>query len=404
MKPLYFYMEDILYKYNPWWDGEFEFPGIPRFDYIDQLFKQKNRKDIVLITGLRRVGKTTLIRQLIHKLLETTEPEKIFYVSLDNIALKERSIQEIVDIFRRINGLKHNEHAYLFLDEVHFKIDYELQLKNLYDLGHVKIYASGSSSLDLIMKSPYLTGRQRIIRMAPLNFSEYLNFTGQKISKADHHLLPAAAEDYIKTGGMPEYVLTKDLNILQSIVYSILFRDIAGRYEIRNRDSLFDILSLLAQSAGTPMSLRKISRVLGLPLDTINRTLELFKEANLVHLVEKEGKISERKASPRKIYLADTGLFSVLTENINLGALAENLVFLVLNKMGIVRYYRSSGREIDFIRKKHAWEVKYKSIIDEKDLGNIKNVKGLRSRVIITKDAAGKKQNVDLKPLWKFLQ
>ncbi len=396
-------MEDLLHRFNPWWDGKFDFPGIPRIDYIDQLLNLKNRKEIVLITGLRRVGKTTLIRQLIHKLIDTNDRKKIFYVSLDNIALKERSILEIVDIFRRINGLKHNEHVYLFLDEVHFKKDYELQLKNLYDLGHVKIYASGSSSLDIIMKSPYLTGRQRIVRMAPLSFTEYLNFTGKVIGKADQHLFPSVAEDYLKTGGMPEYVLTKDLNILQSIVYSILFRDIAGRYEIRNRESLFDILALLTQSVGTPMSLRKISRVLGLPIETINRNLGLFIEANLVHLVEKEGKISERKASPRKIYLADTGLFSVLTENINLGALAENLVYLTLRKSGPLRYYRSSGREIDFIRKKEAWEVKYKSDLDEKNFANIKSVKGLKSRVIITKDNEGKKQNIELLPLWKML-
>ncbi|MCK5559957.1 MAG: ATP-binding protein, partial [Thermoplasmata archaeon] len=289
-------MEDLLYRFNPWWDGTFESPGIPRDDYLSRLLKLKNRKDIILITGLRRVGKTTLMHQLIHKLLEAVDSKHIFYVSLDNIALKDRSILEIVDIFRRINELKHDEFVYLFLDEVHFKKDYELQLKNLYDMGNVKIYASGSSSLDIIMKSPYLTGRQRIVRMAPLNFIEFLKFTSREIGKADQHLFPAAAEDYIRTGGMPEYVLTKDLNILQSIIYSILYRDIAGRYEIRNRESLFDILALLAQSVGSPMSLRKISRVLGIPIETVNRTLELFVEANLIHLVEREGKLSERKA------------------------------------------------------------------------------------------------------------
>lgn len=396
-------MEEMLQRFNPWWGGKFEFPGIAREEYLNDLLALKDTKDIVLITGLRRVGKTTLMRQLIFQLLEIGEGRRIFYVSLDNIALKERSILEIVDIYRRINELKHDDFVYLFLDEVHFKEDYELQLKNLYDAGNAKVYASGSSSLDIIMKSPYLTGRQRIIRMFPLSFKEYMRFVGKEISHADMHLYPALAEDYLKMGGMPEYVMTRDLNLLQSLVYSILYRDITGRYEMRSRENLLDILSLIAQSVGAPISLRKISRVLGIPPESVSRTLDLFVEANLVHMVEKEGKMSERKASPRKIYLADTGLFSVLTENVNIGAMVENLVYLKLRKQGTVRYYRSSGHEVDFVRKKEAWEVKYKSTMDEKDLTNIKHLRGMKSRIIVTKEKEGKMDNILFQPLWKFL-
>jgi predicted AAA+ superfamily ATPase len=396
-------MEEILHRFNPWWEKSYEFPGIAREEYIKNLLDLRDAKDVVLITGLRRVGKTTLMRQLICKLLEVVNGKYIFYISLDNIALKKWSILEIVENFRRINHLRHDEFVYLFLDEVHFKEDYELQLKNLYDSGNAKVYASGSSSLDIIMKSPHLTGRQRIIRISPLDFKEYLRFVGKEISQADQHLYPALAEEYLKTGGMPEYVMTRDLNILQSMVYSILYRDIAGRYEIRNRENLLDILSLLAQSVGTPMSLRKISRVLGIPVEVVSKTLDLFIEANLLHIIEKEGKISERKASPRKIYLADTGLFSVLTENVNLGSMVENLVYLSLKKRGVVRYNRTSGWEVDFVLGKKAWEVKYKDMIQEKDLLGIKNLKNKKSRYVVTRKKEGEVEDIKLEPLWKFL-
>lgn len=396
-------MERTLHEFNPWWDGKFEFPGVSRKDYLDALLKLTNSNDVVLVTGLRRVGKTTLMRQVIHKLLEKVNAKMIFYVSLDNIALREHTILEVVDEFRKLNGLKHNERVYLFLDEVHLKEDYELQLKNLYDSGNAKVYASGSSSLDIIMKSPALTGRQRIIRVSPLNFREYLRFVNVDVSAADSHLYPSLAQDYLESGGLPEFVKTKDLNYIQSLIDSILYRDIAGRHGIRNRENLLDILVLLAQSVGTTMSLRKISRVLGMPLETVSSIIDHFVEANLIHMVEREGKVSERKASPRKMYLADTGLFLALTEKVNTGSKVENLVYLVLRKRGVVRYHRASGREVDFIQKKDAWESKYKDDFSKEELGAIRGLRGMKSRTVVTKEREGKDGSVIFLPLWKLL-
>ncbi len=396
-------MEDILHRSNPWWTGKYDFPGKAREDHLSILMELKNSKDVVLITGLRRVGKTTLMLQLIHRLVEEVGSKSIFYVSLDHIALKDRSIIEIVDSFRAANSLKHNEFIYLFLDEVHFKKDFELQLKNLYDEGNAKVYASGSSSLDIIMRSPHLTGRQRVYRLSPLDFGEFLRFSGKEVSPADSHLYRALAEEYVETGGMPEYVISRDPNQLQSMVQSILYRDVAGRHEIRNRENLLDILSLTAQSVGSPLSLRKMSRVLGIPVDVVSRIVDLFVEANLVHLVEKKGKVSERKASPKKMYLADNGILSVVTEKVNFGALAENMVFLILRRKDNVRYYRSSGSEVDFVRGKEAWEVKYKSSIEEKDLAGLKSLRGFKSRTMVTKDQEGEVGGITLQPLWKFL-
>jgi predicted AAA+ superfamily ATPase len=397
-------MEKLYHIFNPWWENKYKFPGISRDNYLTELLNLKDRKDIVLITGLRRVGKTTIMRQLIFHLIKEINPKRIFYISLDNIALKDKSISEIVDTFRTINSLKQSDFVYLLLDEVHFKDEFELQLKNIYDIGNAKIFASGSSSLEIIMKTPYLTGRQRVIQISPLNFSEYLKFLNITVSSADTHLYPKLAEEYIITGGMPEYVLTKDLNTLQSLVNSILYRDIAGRYEIRKKENLLDILSLTAQSVGSPISLRKISKILAIPVETINNILQLLLEAGLIYMVEKHGKVSERKLAPRKIYLADTGLFTILTENINLGAIVENLVFLILLKKWQVRYYRHSGYEIDFITKDIAWEVKYKKVIKESDLNNIKKIKGPKSRIMITFDTEQEIENIKCLPLWKFLQ
>ena len=396
-------MEEILYRFNPWWTTKFAFPGIARERYLSLLLKLMEIKDIVLITGLRRVGKTTLMYQVIHRLLNDVAPEKICYISLDNLALKDRSIREIVEAFRKAKGLRHDEHVFLFLDEVHSKPDFEMQLKNLYDEGHAKIFASGSSSLDIVMRSPHLTGRQRIVRMTPLSFAEYLRFTGKEVSKADAHLYIGLAEEYVRSGGIPEFVKTGDQGYLQALIDSILYRDVAARHNIRNRAHLADVLTFVAQGVGNPVGLRKISRVLGISLQSIVRIIDLFAEANLILMVEKEGKVSERKGNPKKIYLADTGLFQVLTENINLGSLVENLVLLTIRNDGEPRYHRFNGYEVDFVRGRDAWEPKYRSIIKEEDLEAIFRLRTFKHRTIITKDVEGKRGGVDLVPLWKFL-
>ena len=398
-------MEQTLYRFNPWWEGEFESPGIPRETYLSRLIALKDSKDITLLTGLRRVGKTTLMYQLIAHLLASTEveAERILYVSLDNLALKERTIAEIIDEYRRIHSLRHNELAYLFLDEVQSREDYELELKNLYDMGHCKIYASGSGSLEIMMKAPHLTGRQRIIHVSPLNFSEYLLFRGLKNSPADSHLYPALAEEYAVDGGIPEFVKTEDINYLQSLLDTIIYRDIAGMHGIRAPERLGDMLSLIAQSVGSPLSIRKISRVLGMSKDEVSRAVNLFLQANLIYTAEKEGKVSERKAAPRKIYLSDTGFFAVLTENVNRGAVMENLAYLALRNKGVVRYQRTGGREVDFIVGHSAWESKYRDNITEKDAENILAIKDVKKRILITKSRKGEVNGVELRPLWELL-
>jgi len=396
-------MDEILHRFNPWWTEEYRAPGIEREDYLSGLMRLKESRDIVFVTGLRRVGKTTLLHQFIHRLLGQVEAKRILYVSLDNLALMDYSIAKIVESFRRIHALRHNEDVILVFDEVHFRDDFELHLKNLYDMGHVKIFASGSASLDIVMRSPYLTGRQRIIRVFPLSFRPYLRFKGEKVTPADRYLFPALAEDYIKTGGMPEFVLTGDPNALQSLLDSILYRDIAGMHQIRNRETLRDILLFAAQSVSSPISVRKISRVLGIRIDTVRQILGLFVEANLLYVVEREGKLSERKVSPKKLYLADTGLFNVLTERLNLGAMVENAVFLRLVRDGEVRYYRSNGREVDFRQGERAFESRYKRKIEKEEIAGISGLRGYREKVVITEDVAGEMGRVRLVPLWRFL-
>ena len=140
-------MEEVLKEYNPWWYEPYTSDTIRRSKYLDRLMDNIDNKNIIVITGLRRVGKTTIIKQMITELLRNKTPSKnIFYVSVDNFELRTHSIREIIDGYREINKIPMDEKSYIFLDEIAFKEDFHQEIKNLYDMTNLKIIISSSSA------------------------------------------------------------------------------------------------------------------------------------------------------------------------------------------------------------------------------------------------------------------
>jgi predicted AAA+ superfamily ATPase len=125
-----------------------------------------------------------------------------------------------VEEYRKIQRLSLKQKVFLFLDEISYQKDYEIQLKNLYDAQTAKVYASSSSASILKGRKPYLTGRSITLEVLPLDFEEYLTFKQIKMSKADNHLVDRYFEDFLKTGGLPEYVLRGNIEYLVRATYS----------------------------------------------------------------------------------------------------------------------------------------------------------------------------------------
>lgn len=379
-------MEDVLFSYNPWWTGYFKTDTIPRKGYVDTLLSEKNEKDIVLISGIRRVGKTVLMHQTIERLLETVPKETILYVSLDHPIFIKGTILDIVKEHRRVHGLGRDRRLFLFLDEVHLKEGFERDLKVLHDMENVKIYASGSSSLLLRQKGAFLTGRFTKMVIRPLDFNEFLEFRGKRIKRSETYLYQKELDDYLRTGGMPEYVLRPDRpQHLLNLVESIIDKDIVAHYGVKKPGLLRELLLLLAERVGKRMTYNKLAKVLGLTPDTVKQYVDYLEETYLVRTVPRYARsMNERIYSPKKVYMADTGLKTVLTGAKETGPLAENLVFLQLEKRGSVSYYHEFNREIDFIVNGMAVEVKYKDVLDEEDTKVIRNAT-FRKKMLITK-------------------
>lgn len=355
-------MEEIFYRYNPWWEGKGLFESaIERTGPMETVRGQLRSRQIVFLTGLRRVGKTTLLKLLIRHLIEQEDvkPSHIFYISLDDYLLSKKSIIEIVEEYRKVHRLSVKEKIFLFFDEVTYQEDFEQQLKNLYDSQNVKIYASSSSSSILKSRKPYLTGRSTIIEILPLNFDEYLLFKKVAISKADRHLLGKYFEDYLQTGGMPEYVLRGDIEYLKELVDDIIYKDIAAFHGIRNPQILKDFFLLLMERAGKALSINKMANILKISPDTARRYLEMFADTYLIYLVPRSGKTNERILSPKKVYAADLGIRSFFTGFRDLGSLFENYVYLKI-KGSNPSYVYEDRAEIDFLTEEGTLiEVKY---------------------------------------------
>lgn len=396
-------MEQILNRYNPWWTGEFEPEGILREKYLEKLSKLRKTNDVVFIVGLRRVGKTTLIYQFIKQLMGDIDAKKIVYFSMDHPRLTKVSILDVLDEFRKIQGLSFKEKIYAFIDEVHLHENFEQELKAIYDMGNVKVFASGSASIFLIEKGAYLTGRQRFIEISFFSFLEFLQLKGIEIKAGDDHLYLKYCDEYVKLGGLPEYLKTGDQEYITTLIDSIIYKDVAGRHSITNVGLLRDFIILLSQSIGGRMSTRKLGRVLGISHETVREYINLFVEANLINLVEKDGKISERKVALRKIYIADNGIANVLTPTVNVGSLVENIVFNILRLKTDVRYDIIDSKEIDFVTKNDVYEVKYKVKIDDDEIKHLKRIRGKRRKIVITYDLDEKRKGIEFIPLFKFI-
>lgn len=363
------FMEELFYRYNPWWEENFNLAAIiNRPDEIQLLEKYLVQKSIVFLTGLRRVGKTTLMKMLIKKMINehNINPIHIFYISLDDYNLSKKTILDIVEEYRTIHKIAFKQKCYLFFDEVTYHTDYELQLKNLYDVQNVKIFASSSSASILKSKKPFLTGRNNLIEILPLNFREYLNFKQIKIARSDSHLVDKYFEDYLNTGGIPEYVLNNDVEYLKELVDDIIKKDIASFYNVKNTQILQDFFLLLMERAGKNLSINKAANILNISPDSAKRYLQMFADSYLIYLLPRYGKTNETLLSPKKIYAPDLGIRALFTGFRDKGSLFENYVYLNIKNLE-PSYIYTNTIELDFMTKgKELIEVKYHSQMTEK--------------------------------------
>ena len=362
-------MEEILYQYNPWWEDQFSNEEIiPRKRYLLRLIKYLENKQIIFLTGLRRVGKTTLMKLIIKELIRKGISSKfILYISLDDYLFHQNSIIEIINEYRKLHKVKVDEKIYLFLDEVTYKESFHIQLKNIYDSQNTKIFAASSSASMLRDKKASLTGRAITLEIKPLDLEEYLFFKGITLKKRDKQLYKSYFLDYIKDGGIPENVLNPNREYLMNLVDDIIQKDITAFHGLKNHQILRDYFLLIMERGGKQLSINKIANILSISPDTSKRYLNYFESTYLIHLLPRWGKTNQKLLSAKKIYASDLGIKHLFMGNRDLGSYFENYIYLVLRNKKILYYLYENTVEIDFYTDdKILIESKFYSQLNEK--------------------------------------
>ena len=353
-------IESELYKQNPWWEGKFYENSNSRDIYLDKLKENIKNKEVLFLTGLRRIGKTTILRQFIMYLLKNgIKPKDILFLSLDSFNFINYPIHQLVESYREAHKKPTTEFFYLFLDEVTSKDNFEQELKSFYDSDNIKIICSSSIATLMRDKKAFLTGRTRTIEVMPLNFQEFLSFKNVVIKKSDRAVLESYFKDYLRIGGIPYYVLSEDRSYLNELIESIIYKDIIAYHKITNEKVIKELFSLLCHKVGNNISYNKISKILNLSIDSVKRYIGYFEKAYLFYTIDRFSKTyKENITSPKKIYIGDVGIKNIITEFKDLGASYENLVFLKIKDKN-PNYYLEDSIEIDFITKDSLIEAKY---------------------------------------------
>jgi len=344
-------MKELFYQYNPWWEESFQNKNVkPREKYLVELRKYLDFKQIIILTGLRRVGKTTLMKLIIEELIaKGIESKHILYVSLDDYLLYKNNIIEIVNEFRKVHKIKFEEKIYLFLDEVTYKEDFHVQLKNIYDSQNTKLFVASSSASMLRDKKASLTGRAITLEIKPLDLEEYLFFNGITIKERDRQLYKSYFIEYCRVGGLPENVLNPNREYLMNLVDDIIQKDITAFHGIKNHQIVRDYFTLLMERSGKQLSINKIGKILGISPDTSKRYLNYFESTYLIHLLPRWGKTNQKLLSPKKIYASDLGIKYMFMGERDLGSYFENYIYLLLRGRKILYYLYENTIEIDFI-------------------------------------------------------
>lgn len=345
---------------------------------IRNLYKELEKalplKQVIVITGLRRVGKTTSVKYLLGKIKSANklflDLERVEHRYLFNIP----NYQEIVRSIE-IEGIDFSKKAYIAIDEIQLVPGITSVIKYLYDTYAIKFIVTGSSSFYL--KNHFnesLAGRKLIFELYPLTFDEYLRFIGIKfqfpqknfypLNIAQYNKLHIHYTDYIEFGGFPEVALVKNKKIktdlLKDIINSYLKIDIKFLIDFSKVNELYKLILLLTGRVGSKVDFSKIASISGIDRKTIKEYLQFFEQTYLIKLVPAFVKNQDREiALQKKIYFSDNGLLQALCK-MNTAQLLENSVANQLSMKGTIKYYaRKNGQEIDFILNDSiAFEVK----------------------------------------------
>lgn len=383
---------------NPWWrTGQID-PARKKLQpreflgQIKDLLTSTNLRRAFVLMGMRRVGKTVLMHHLIAKLLDDgVAGKRITYISLSNNLLKGISLYALLELIEEENP-EVKKPRYLFIDEIQYYADWQVDLKNLVDFRtDLRILVSGSAAAALKRKSNESgAGRFTSFLLPPLTFYEYLALVKKKQSPLveqepntyrlkDMDRLNQCFIEYVKFGGYPELALLPVYeeqagSVLTEIVEKVLSDDLPSLYGIDDTEALIDVFTKVTLNAAREVSPMELAQTIGISKLTLKKYLKFLETAFMVRRCNRLHQDGRRLQKDRyfKVYLSNTAMYTALVGPISeqdsqFGFLVETAVFAQrFNERPKLYYARwgSQNYEVDLIelaelRPANALEIKW---------------------------------------------
>ncbi len=366
-----------------------------------------NTKEIVVLTGMRRTGKTTLLKMIFDKI----ESDNKVFLDLENI-LDQQIFEEsdFNNIWANLShyGINPNKKSYIFIDEVQLMPVVVKIVKYLFDHYDVKFFLTGSSSFYLKNLFPEsLAGRKKLFHLSPLTFQEFLIFKGAKTdnaadflekdkakNKIKHERMTKLIDEYVNYGGFPQVVLENNIDrkkeVLSDIFNSYFQHDVQILADFKKIDAFKKLLLLLSKRVGSKLDITKLASNISVSRETVYNYLSFLENTFFIKLLSPFSRNIDREVSgTKKVYLCDTGILNLIGK-VSEGSLFENAVLMNFIDYNNINYYQKrSGIEIDFLigEINTAFEVKITG--DSSDLRKLKkNAEkiGFNNSFVITRE------------------
>lgn len=376
---------------------------INREIYINKLLAYKDTEFIKVITGIRRCGKSSLLKMLIEKILEDDKKANVIYMNFESFEYDD--IVNYKDMYNKISKqIKKTRKNYILLDEIQRVEGWEKAVNAMTVDFNSDIYITGSNAYLLSSElSTYLSGRYVEIKVLPLSFKEYLDFTVLEQGKT----LEDKFIEYIKFGGMPGIVTIKNEenlyeNVIKGIYNTVFMKDVIERNKLVDATLLEKILKFLMSNIGSLISSKKIADFLTsqgtkITHNTVLNYLQMLENAYIIYKVPRyDIKGKEILKTLEKYYIVDTGIRNVTLgfRDSDFGHIIENIVYFELIRRGYdVTIGKNNSLEIDFIatnsNDKKYYQVTYTMLDDnvrKREIGVLKNIKDNYEKTVITMD------------------
>lgn len=330
---------------------------IPK-DFIERAAYQTLQKyatfsEIVVIIGLRRVGKSTLLQQLRNEASESD-----YYINFDDdrlVHFELNDFQVLLELFIELYGIQNT----FYFDEIQNIPGWERFVRRLHDQGK-KVYVTGSNATLFSQElGTRLTGRYVQLEMYPYSFYEMLRNRllavdlRETLTTEERGLIAGAFGDYCLKGGIPPYVHSEELEVLQALYESVLYRDIIARYKLTNDRAIKELVYYFASNVGKEFSYSGLAKQIGLgSATTVSDYCHYLSMSYLCYTVSRfSHSLAKQQLNNKKCYFVDHAMARALgfrsTEDN--GGLLENLVYIELRRRGGEIYFHKEQQECDFL-------------------------------------------------------